>query len=119
MFLKCSSRLKDGKEHRYWSIVENKRVVGGRVVQGHVLYLGEINSSQQARWRRTIDLVGGWPAAATHGGYCLHVTLRQRLAAQAPGLTPRAVIEKFKTVQMIDVHLPTSDGRLLILPRYT
>ena len=51
--------------------------------------------------------------------YCLHVTLRQRLAAQAPGLTPRAVIEKFKTVQMIDVHLPTSDGRLLILPRYT
>jgi hypothetical protein len=57
MFLKCSARLKDGKEHRYWSIVENKRVADGRVVQRHVLYLGEINSSQQAQWRRTIDLL--------------------------------------------------------------
>jgi hypothetical protein len=57
MFLKCSSRLKDSKEHRYWSIVENKRVADGRVVQRHVLYLGEINSSQQAQWRRTIDLL--------------------------------------------------------------
>jgi transposase len=57
MFLKCSSRLKDGKEHRYWSIVENKRVAGGRVIQRHVLYLGEINSSQQVSWRRTIDLL--------------------------------------------------------------
>jgi transposase len=57
MFLKCSARLKDGKEHRYWSIVENKRVADGRVVQRHVLYLGEINSSQQASWRRTIDLL--------------------------------------------------------------
>jgi transposase len=57
MFLKCSARLKDGKEHRYWSIVENKRVTDGRVIQRHVLYLGEINSSQQASWRRTIDLL--------------------------------------------------------------
>ena len=47
MFLRSSSRKKDGKEHRYFSIVENKRVAGGRVVQRHVLYLGEINSSQE------------------------------------------------------------------------
>ena len=57
MFLKESRRFKDGKEHHYWSLVENRRVDGGRkVVQRHVLYLGEINSSQQAAWRRTIDV---------------------------------------------------------------
>jgi hypothetical protein len=51
--------------------------------------------------------------------YCLQVTLKQRLRALAPGLTPRAVLEKFATLQMVDVHLPTTDGRYLILPRYT
>jgi transposase len=51
--------------------------------------------------------------------YCLHVTLQQRLRALAPGLTSRAVIEKMSAIQMVDVHLPTTDGRLLILPRYT
>lgn len=51
--------------------------------------------------------------------YCLQVTLKQRLRALAPGLTPRAVLEKFSTIQMVDVHLPTTDGRHLILPRYT
>jgi len=57
MFLKESCRFKDGKEHRYWSLVENRRVDGGRkVVQRHVLYLGEINSSQQAAWRKTIEV---------------------------------------------------------------
>jgi len=45
----------DGKEHRYWSIVENRRVSGGRTVQRHVLYLGEINDSQRAAWWRTIE----------------------------------------------------------------
>ena len=51
--------------------------------------------------------------------YCLYVTLQQRLRALAPGLTSRAVIEKMCAIQMIDVHLPTTDGRLLILSRYT
>ena len=51
--------------------------------------------------------------------YCLYVTLQQRLRALAPGLTSRAVIEKMTAIEMIDVHLPTTDGRLLILPRYT
>ena len=51
--------------------------------------------------------------------YCLYVTLQQRLRALAPGLTSRAVIEKMTAIQMIDVHLPTTDGRLLILSRYT
>ncbi len=50
---------------------------------------------------------------------CLHVTLRRRLRGLAPGLTPRAVLEKFATVQMLDVHLPTTDERTVILSRYT
>jgi len=51
--------------------------------------------------------------------YCLQVTLKQRAKVKAPGLTSRALFDKFKTMQMIDVHLPTTDGRVLILPRYT
>jgi transposase len=51
--------------------------------------------------------------------YGLHITLRRRLYALAPGLTPRSVIEKFSALQMIDVHIPTTDGRELILTRYT
>jgi transposase len=55
MFLRHKRRRKDGKEHRYWSIVENRRVSGGRTVQRQVLYLGEINDSQQAAWCRTLE----------------------------------------------------------------
>ncbi len=51
--------------------------------------------------------------------YCLQVTLKQRTRALASGLTPRAVLEKFAAIQMVDVHPPTTDGRHLILPRYT
>jgi transposase len=51
--------------------------------------------------------------------YCLHVTLRRKLHALAPGLTPRAVLEKFVGIQMVDVHFPTTDGRKLIFRRYT
>ena len=51
--------------------------------------------------------------------YCLHVTLARRLRDLAPGLTPRAVLEKFAALQMIDVHLPTSDGREVVMARYT
>jgi hypothetical protein len=46
MFLRCSTRKKDGKEHHYWSLVENRRLAEGRVVQRHVLNLGEINDEQ-------------------------------------------------------------------------
>jgi len=55
MFLRSTRRLKDGKEHRYWSIVESKRCAGGKVVQRPVLYLGEINDSQREAWCRVID----------------------------------------------------------------
>jgi transposase len=56
MFLRCTIRKKDGKEHRYWNVVENRRVSGGRVVQRQVLYLGEINGSQREAWRKTIEV---------------------------------------------------------------
>ena len=55
MYLRCNRRLKDGKEHRYWNIVESKRCAGGKVVQRQVLYLGEINDSQQQAWCRVIE----------------------------------------------------------------
>jgi hypothetical protein len=57
MFLGSKVRRKDGKQHRYWSVVENTRVAGGRVVQRHVLYLGEINDSQELAWRRSIEVL--------------------------------------------------------------
>src|SRR5258707_7726013 len=57
MFLRCKVRRKDGKQHRYWSVVENTRVAGGRVVQRHVLYLGEINDTQELAWRRSIEVM--------------------------------------------------------------
>ena len=59
MFLRAKSRFKDGKEHRYWSIVENQRITDNRIVQRQVLYLGEINDSQHAAWCKTIDVFQG------------------------------------------------------------
>jgi len=56
MFLRASTRKKDGKVHRYWSIVENRRLPGGRVMQRHLLYLGEINSSQERAWRKSVEV---------------------------------------------------------------
>ena len=56
MFLRCHRRKKDGKEHRYYSIEESRRLQSGRVVQRRVLYLGEINDSQQAAWRKTLEV---------------------------------------------------------------
>jgi len=64
MFLRRSERKKNGKAHSYWNIVENKRLDGGRVVQRHVLYLGEINSSQAAAWRKAIEVFDADAGAA-------------------------------------------------------
>jgi transposase len=55
MYLRCNRRIKDGKEHRYWNIVESRRCAGGKVVQRQVLYLGEINDSQKQAWCRVIE----------------------------------------------------------------
>ncbi len=56
MFLRSKRRFKNGKWHRYYSVVENRRLPGDRVVQRQVLYLGEINDSQEAAWRRTLEV---------------------------------------------------------------
>ena len=56
MFLRSTNRKKDGKDHRYFSIVENRRLPGDRTVQRTVLYLGEINDQQQAAWRKTLEV---------------------------------------------------------------
>jgi transposase len=55
MFLRSNRRLKDGKEHRYWNIVENRRCADGKVVQRQVLYLGEISDGQHDAWDRAIE----------------------------------------------------------------
>jgi transposase len=55
MYLRCNRRLKNGKEHCYWNIVESKRCAGGKVVQRQVLYLGEINDSQREAWCQVIE----------------------------------------------------------------
>ena len=54
--MRCHRRKKDGKEHRYYSVEESRRLQSGRVVQRRVLYLGEINDSQQAAWRKTLEV---------------------------------------------------------------
>ena len=56
MFLRSNKRIKDGKEHIYYSVVESRRVSRKRVEQKQVLYLGEINTNQQAAWRKTLEV---------------------------------------------------------------
>jgi hypothetical protein len=65
MFLQFSRRFKDGKGHRYWSIVENKRCSGGKVVQRQALYFDEINDGQREAWCQLIDSFG--PVATACG----------------------------------------------------
>lgn len=56
MFLRYNTRRKDGKEHRYWSVVENRRLRAGHTIQRTVLYLGEVNDTQQAAWRKSLEV---------------------------------------------------------------
>jgi transposase len=56
MYLRSNKRLKDGKEHRYYTVVESRRLSSGKVAQKQVLYLGEINDSQQTAWRKTLEV---------------------------------------------------------------
>jgi hypothetical protein len=56
MFLRSNTRIKDVKERRYYTVVESRRLQSGKVAQRQVLYLGEINDSQQAAWRKTLEV---------------------------------------------------------------
>src|SRR5271154_4363031 len=90
MYLRSNRRFKDGKEHRYWSIVESKRCAGGRVVQRQVLYLGEINDSQHEAWCRAIEAfdeesrqstqLALFPADRTVPDHARHYGVQVRLA---------------------------------------
>jgi hypothetical protein len=107
MFLRAKTHRKDGKVHRYWSMVENCRTVEHREGLRQVLYLREIND--YLPWEQVRESVEV-------------KRLEQQaelLRALASGLTPRAVLEKFAAMQMVDLHVPTTDARYLILPRYT
>ena len=55
MFLRKRTRHKNGKTHRYWSVVENRRLPGGKSAQKHLLYLGELNDVQHAGWVQAIS----------------------------------------------------------------
>jgi transposase len=92
MFLRAKIRKKDGKRHRYFSVVENKRVAGGRVVQKHVLHLGEINDSQELAWRRSIEVMD---EAAD-----LPKTLSLFPEDRCEGLVPDASIVRLKLSQL-------------------
>src|SRR5258705_13259239 len=59
MFLRATQRKKNGKLHRYWSVVESRRLSSGRAVQKTLLYLGELNDSQHAGWCKTIAATVG------------------------------------------------------------
>src|SRR5208283_4816640 len=83
MFLRSTIRGKDGKEHRYWSIVENRRLRDGRVVQRAVLYLGEINSSQESAWRRSIEVLD--EARPHQGKWCFGKTPCRPSLTPGPG----------------------------------
>lgn len=93
MFLRCTRRVKDGKEHRYWSIVENRRGSSRRVVQRQVLYLGEINDSQKAAWCRCIEVF-----EAPQGGWHQVVLFPEDRAA--PELAHEAVHVRLKELQV-------------------
>ena len=99
MFVRCKTRRKDGKEHRYWSVVENVRVRGGRVVQRQVLYLGEINDSQRAAWWRTIEVLEG-----KSGSRQMALFAQGR---EAPALNCEVVRVQ---VQDVEVHAPRQWG---------
>jgi hypothetical protein len=92
MFLRQLIRKKNGKEHRYFSVVENRRVAGGRVVQRHVLYLGEINATQQLAWRKSIEVFDEGTAQA--------LTLSLFPEDRCEGVLPDASIVRLRLSQM-------------------
>jgi hypothetical protein len=92
MFLRSTIRQKDGKRHRYWSVVESRRVAGNRVVQRPLLYLGEINDSQAAAWRKTIEVV--------EDGAAQPRTLSLFPDDRAEGLTPDASIVRLRLSEL-------------------
>ena len=89
MFLRSTPRKKDGKVHRYWSVVENHRVKGGRVVQRHVLYLGESNEAQRVAWCESFESLD----RRARGHRQSHLFVVQREAPDLRSATLRVKLE--------------------------
>ena len=104
MFLRYTTRKKNGKEHRYYSLVENRRIAGGRVLQRPVLYPGEINDPQQEAWRKTIEIFEAGQA-------------RPRTVALFPedriGAVADPDIVRIR-LSGLSLHRPPAVGRLLV-----
>ena len=101
MFLRANRRIKDGKEHRYWNIVENRRVCTGKTIQQQVLYLGEINDRQRVAWQRTSSVIlpGGRLSSAaayrTEGGHLSKKFARYLEHASGCALLPVSMLTAF------------------------
>ncbi len=100
MFLRSTNRNKDGKDHRYFSVVENRRVRDGRVVQRQVLYLGEINDSQQVAWRKTLEIFD--ESRQQYSTLSLFPDDREIAAAAIPSLQVK--------LQEMELHRPRAFG---------
>jgi hypothetical protein len=101
MFLRETIRKKDGKEHRYFSVVESKRVANGRVVQRHLLYLGEINDTQERAWRKSIEVFDEAAAQAR--------TLSLFPEDRCEGLLPDVAVVRLRLTQ-VRLHRPRQWG---------
>ena len=100
MFLRSKKRFKDGKEHRYWSIVENHRTLDNQIVQRQVLYLGEINDDQQASWIKTIEVIQGD-----------QVSMRQMALFPAETIVPKLACEAVQIqLDALELHRPRQWG---------
>jgi len=127
MFLRAHKRFKDGKTHRYWSVVENRRVAGGRCVQKTLLYLGEIND--RASWTRAIDAVDErdqtcqihlFPEDRTPDPLLEHPMLKLRLDQMCrayPFVRYLATKDWRQVKDDVHVKLLNRDGELYVLTR--
>ena len=103
MFLRAKKRIKDGKEHRYWSVVENRRVSGGKSIQRQVLYLGELGGGQRAQWSRALE------AFDEDAGRMTQIALFPEDRA-SPEMLPEAVQVRLKDFEL---HRPRQWGGVL------
>jgi transposase len=82
LFLRGHERRKDGKTNTYWSLVENRRCAGGRVVQRHVLYLGKLTAAQELNWQKTAEqFADGSTSEQSLAGLATERELQRREAA--------------------------------------
>src|SRR5260370_26086801 len=103
MFLRATTRKEDGKFHHYWSIVENRSVAGGRVVQRHVFDLGEMKSSRELDWRKSIEVLEDKGSASARRTYALFPEDR------CEGILPDESIVRLK-LKALQLHRPRQWG---------